>query len=128
MIPAVTERLLVVLAALNMMIAVGAGAFGAHGLKNVLSSDMLAIWHTAVTYQVMHALGMFIIALLIPRLGQPLLGVAGAVMLAGIVIFSGSLYALALSGVRVLGAITPIGGVAFLVAWAMVAWAAYRAS
>lgn len=128
MIPAVTERLLVVLAALNMMIAVGAGAFGAHGLKNVLSSDMLAIWHTAVTYQVMHALGMFAIALLIPRLGQPLLGVAGAVMLAGIVIFSGSLYALALSGIRVLGAITPIGGLAFLVAWAMVAWAAYRAS
>jgi uncharacterized membrane protein YgdD (TMEM256/DUF423 family) len=128
MISAMTERLLVILAALNMMIAVGAGAFGAHGLKNVLSSDMLAIWHTAVTYQVMHALGMFVIALLIPRLGQPLLGMAGAVMLGGIVIFSGSLYALALSGIRVLGAITPIGGVAFLVAWAMVAWAAYRAS
>ena len=125
---AMTERLLVILAALNMMIAVGAGAFGAHGLKNVLSSDMLAIWHTAVTYQVMHALGMLAIALLMPRLEQPLLGVAGAVMLAGIVIFSGSLYALALSGVRILGAITPIGGVAFLVAWAMVAWAAYRAS
>lgn len=123
-----TERLLVILAALNMMIAVGAGAFGAHGLKNVLSQDMLAIWHTAVTYQVMHALGMFVIALLIPRLGQPLLGVAGAMMLAGIVIFSGSLYALALSGIRVLGAITPIGGVAFLVAWALVAWAAFRAS
>jgi uncharacterized membrane protein YgdD (TMEM256/DUF423 family) len=123
-----TERLLLILAALNMMVAVGAGAFGAHGLKQVLSSDMLAIWHTAVTYQVMHALGMFVIALLIPRLGQPLLGVAGAVMLAGIVIFSGSLYALALSGVRMLGAITPIGGVAFLAAWGMVAWAAYRAS
>ena len=125
---AMTDRLLVILAALNMMIAVGAGAFGAHGLKNVLSSDMLAVWHTAVTYQVMHALGMLAIALIMPRLGQPLLGVAGAVMLAGIVIFSGSLYALALSGIRVLGAITPIGGVAFLVAWALVAWAAYRAS
>jgi len=125
---AMTDRLLVILAALNMMIAVGAAAFGAHGLKNVLSSDMLAVWHTAVTYQVMHALGMLAIALIMPRLGQPLLGVAGAVMLAGIVIFSGSLYALALSGIRVLGAITPIGGVAFLVAWALVAWAAYRAS
>ena len=126
--PAMTERLLVILAALNMMIAVGAGAFGAHGLKNILTPDMLAVWHTAVTYQVMHALGMFAIALLMPRLGQPLLGMAGAVMLAGIVVFSGSLYTLALSGVRMLGAITPIGGVAFLVAWAMVAWSAYKAS
>ena len=121
-----TERLLVILAALNMMIAVGAGAFGAHGLKNILTPDMLAVWHTAVTYQVMHALGMFAIALLMPRLGQPLLGMAGAVMLAGIVVFSGSLYTLALSGVRMLGAITPIGGVAFLAGWLCLAWAALK--
>lgn len=123
-----SERVLVLIAALNMMIAVGAGAFGAHGLKSVLAADMLAVWHTAVTYQVMHALGLLGIALLMPRFGQPLLGLAGAVMLTGIVIFCGSLYALALSGVRMLGAITPIGGVAFIAAWAMVAWAAYRAS
>ena len=123
-----TDRLLVLLAAINMMIAVGAGAFGAHGLKSSLSPDMLTVWHTAVTYQVMHAIGMLLIALLMPRLGHPLLGTAGALMLAGIVFFSGSLYVLALSGVRVLGAITPIGGAAFIVAWAMLAWAAYKST
>lgn len=122
-----SERVLVLIAAINMMIAVGAGAFGAHGLKSTLSADMLAVWHTAVTYQVMHALGLLGIALLMPRFGQPLLGLAGVVMLAGIVIFCGSLYALSLSGIRILGAITPIGGVAFILAWALVAWAAYRA-
>src|SRR5690606_41657142 len=85
-----TDRLLIFFAALNMFIAVGAGAFGAHGLKNVLSSDMLAIWHTAVTYQAMHALGMFAIALLMPRLEQSLLGIAVAGKRVGIVHWSGS--------------------------------------
>lgn len=120
------ERSLIIAAAINMFIAVAAGAFGAHGLKNVLSSDMLAVWHTAVTYQIAHALGLFVIALLMPRFNPALLGWAGIVMLAGIVMFSGSLYALAASGVRMLGAITPIGGAAFLVAWALVAWSAFR--
>lgn len=120
------ERTLVTAAAMNMMIAVAAGAFGAHALKTVLDSDMLAVWHTAVTYQIAHALGLFVIALLMPRYKSILLARAGTVMLIGIVIFSGSLYALALSGWRMLGAITPIGGVAFLLAWAMVGWAAWR--
>lgn len=120
------ERALVIAAAMNMMIAVAAGAFGAHALKTVLDSDMLAVWHTAVTYQIAHALGLFVIALLMPRYKPALLARAGIVMLAGIVIFSGSLYALVLSGWRILGAITPIGGVAFLLAWAMVGWAAWR--
>lgn len=121
-----SERLLVILAAINMFIAVAAGAFGAHGLKQVLDNEMLAIWHTAVTYQMMHALGMFIIALLIPKFGPVILGWAGSVMFVGIVIFSGSLYTLALSGVRSLGVITPIGGLAFLTSWLLVAWAAYK--
>lgn len=120
------EHTLVSAAAMNMMIAVAAGAFGAHALKTVLDSDMLAVWHTAVTYQIAHALGLFVIALLMPRYKSILLARAGTVMLIGIVIFSGSLYALALSGWRMLGAITPIGGVAFLLAWAMVGWAAWR--
>lgn len=120
------ERSLVIAAAINMFIAVAAGAFGAHGLKNILSSDMLAVWHTAVTYQIAHALGLFVIAMLMPRFNPALLGWAGIVMLAGIVVFSGSLYALAISGMRMLGAITPIGGAAFLLAWALVAWAALR--
>ena len=120
------ERSLVIAAAINMLIAVAAGAFGAHALKAVVSSDMLAVWHTAVTYQIAHALGLFVIALLMPRFKSALLARAGIVMLAGIVVFSGSLYALAFSGLRMLGAITPIGGAAFLLAWAMVAWAALR--
>ena len=87
---------------------------------------MLAIWHTAVTYQVMHALGMIAIALLMPRMAGAALHWAGRLMLAGIVIFSGSLYLLALTGTRILGAITPFGGVAFLAAWLLVAWAALK--
>jgi len=118
------ERILVIVGALNMFIAVCAGAFGAHGLKKLLSGDMLAIWHTAVTYQVMHALGMIAVALLLPRFGSGPLSWAGNLMLIGIVLFSGSLYVLALTGVKVLGAITPIGGVCFLAAWLLVAWAA----
>lgn len=120
------ERSLVIVGALNMFIAVCCGAFGAHGLKKMISEEMLAVWHTAVTYQVMHALGMIAVALLIPKFGGAALGWAGNLMLAGIVIFSGSLYVLALTGTRILGAITPIGGVAFLAAWLLVAWAAYK--
>ncbi|WP_394780120.1 DUF423 domain-containing protein [Undibacterium sp.] len=122
------ERNIIIAAAINMFIAVGAGAFGAHGLKQVLSAEMLAVWQTAVSYQAMHGLGLFAIALLMPRLNPALLSWAGIAMLAGIVLFSGSLYALALSGVRVLGAITPLGGLGFLLAWAMVAWAAYQSA
>ncbi|WP_343586497.1 DUF423 domain-containing protein [Herbaspirillum sp.] len=121
------ERTLVVAGALNMFIAVGCGAFGAHGLKKMLPDEMLAIWHTAVTYQAMHALGVIAIALLLPRLGGALMHWAGNLMLAGIVLFSGSLYLLALTGTRVLGAITPIGGAAFLAAWLLVAWSACKA-
>ncbi|EJN02718.1 DUF423 domain-containing protein [Herbaspirillum sp. YR522] len=120
------ERILVVVGAVNMFIAVCCGAFGAHGLKKMLSEELLAVWHTAVTYQVMHALGMIAVALLMPRFGGACLSWAGNLMLAGIVIFSGSLYLLALTGTRILGAITPIGGVAFLAAWVLVAWAAYK--
>ncbi|HEY4316105.1 MAG TPA: DUF423 domain-containing protein [Herbaspirillum sp.] len=120
------ERSLIIAGAGNMFIAVAAGAFGAHGLKQILSAEMLAIWQTAVSYQIAHALGMLALAALASRLQAKLASWAGASMLAGIVFFSGSLYALALSGVRILGAITPLGGVAFLLAWAMLAAAAYR--
>jgi len=120
------ERTIIIVAAINMFIAVGAGAFGAHGLKQVLSADMLAIWQTAASYQVMHALGLFVIALLTPRLNSALLEWASVAMLFGIILFSGSLYALALSGIPLLGAITPLGGLGFLLAWGMVAWAAYK--
>ncbi|MCU6435003.1 DUF423 domain-containing protein [Undibacterium sp. Jales W-56] len=121
-----TQRLLIIIAALNMLIAVAAGAFGAHGLKTVLSPEMLAVWQTAASYQTSHALGLFGIALLLPRWPSVWLLRAAAAMLSGIVIFSGSLYLLAVTGLRWLGAITPIGGLALLLAWAMLAWAAYR--
>ncbi|QIM50036.1 MULTISPECIES: DUF423 domain-containing protein [Alcaligenaceae] len=121
-----TERQLVIVGALMMLIGVGAGAFGAHGLKRVLSADMLAIWQTAVLYQLIHALGLLLIAALSTRIVGPLPGWSGLMMLAGIILFSGSLYILALSGVKWLGAITPLGGVAFIVAWALLMFAAWR--
>ncbi|MBC7203339.1 MAG: DUF423 domain-containing protein [Pusillimonas sp.] len=121
-----TERQLVIAGALMMLIGVGAGAFGAHGLKRVLSADMLAIWQTAVLYQLVHALGLLLIATLSTRIGGSLPGWSGLIMFAGILLFSGSLYVLALSGVKWLGAITPLGGVAFIVAWALLAIAAWR--
>ncbi|CAP42677.1 DUF423 domain-containing protein [Bordetella petrii] len=123
-----TDRQLAILAALNMIAAVGAGAFGAHGLKRMLAPDLLAVWQTGVLYHLVHALGLFVIALLGARFGSTPLSTAGLVMFAGIVLFSGSLYLLAVTGTRWLGAITPIGGVAFLVAWALVAWAAWRSA
>ncbi|MBV7486165.1 DUF423 domain-containing protein [Bordetella sp. BOR01] len=123
-----TDRQLTILAALNMIAAVGAGAFGAHGLKRMLAPDLLAVWQTGVLYHLVHALGLFVVALLGARFGSTLLSTAGMVMFAGIVLFSGSLYLLAITGTRWLGAITPLGGVAFLAAWALVAWAAWRSA
>ena len=118
-----TARLAAALGAINALIAVGAGAFGAHALKKRLDADMLAVFETGARYQMYHALGLFAVACLIAR-GAPAARPAGWLMLAGIVLFSGSLYALALSGVRGLGAVTPVGGVAFLAAWALAGWAA----
>ncbi len=122
-----TDRQLTILAAINLLIAVGAGAFGAHGLKRLVTPELLAVWQTGVMYHLIHGLGLFIIALLGARYGSPLLSAAGLVMFIGIVLFSGSLYVLTLTGTHWLGAITPVGGAAFLAAWAMVALAAYRA-
>jgi uncharacterized membrane protein YgdD (TMEM256/DUF423 family) len=112
-------------AAINAFIAVAAGAFGAHGLREKLEPRMLEVFEIGVRYQMFHALGMVVAAWLASR-GLGLASTAGWVMQAGIVIFTGSLYALALSGMKVLGAITPIGGLAFLAAWAMLAVAAFR--
>lgn len=123
-----TDRQLIILAALNMIAAVGAGAFGAHGLKQMISADLLAVWQTGVLYHLIHALGLFIVALLAARYGASLFATAGLIMFVGIVLFSGSLYILALTGTRWLGIVTPIGGVAFLVSWALVAWAAWRSA
>ncbi|PND35310.1 hypothetical protein A6B37_05015 [Achromobacter sp. HZ01] len=122
-----TDRQLTILAALNLLVAVGAGAFGAHGLKRMITPELLTVWQTGVLYHLIHALGLLAIALLGARYGSPLLSAAGVVMFVGIVLFSGSLYVLSLTGTHRLGIVTPFGGAAFLAAWAMVALAAYRA-
>lgn len=118
-----TERLAAVLAAVNGFIAVAAGAFGAHGLKKRLDADMLAVFETGARHHMFHALALFGAAWLISR-GVGPARPAAWLLLAGIVIFSGSLYALALTGVRGLGAVTPIGGLCFLAGWALLAWGA----
>lgn len=120
------DRALAVCAALNMVVAVGAGAFGAHGLKRVLSADMLIVWQTAVTYHLIHGLSILAIAIAVPRMPTNTMALAGWMMFAGIVMFSGSLYALATTGQRWLGPVTPLGGVAFMAGWIMVAWTAWR--
>ena len=103
-------------------LGVAAGAFGAHGLRSRLSADMLAVFETAVRYQMYHVFALLVVAAAIGRLGDArLLSMAGWFFVAGIFLFSGSLYALALTGVSMLGAITPLGGLAFLIGWACLA-------
>lgn len=105
---------------LAALLAVALGAFGAHALKGRLSAEMLAVWHTGVQYHLGHALGVLAVGLVATQLPESaLLKWSGGLMLAGIVLFSGSLYALAFSGLSWLGAITPVGGAAFLLAWAL---------
>lgn len=122
-----TARPVLAAAAVLMFLAVGSGAFGAHALRARLTPDMAAVWQTAVQYHAWHALGLLAIGLLLLHWPErSLLGIAAWLLVAGIVLFSGSLYALALSGVRGLGAITPLGGVAFLAGWLVLAWACWR--
>ncbi|CAK0746135.1 DUF423 domain-containing protein [Gammaproteobacteria bacterium] len=103
--------------ALNGLLAVAAGAFAAHGLKSQLPADLLAIWQTGVQYQAMHALALLAVGLLTLQHPSRAGRLAGWLFLGGIIIFSGSLYLLALIGVRWLGVITPLGGAAFLGGW-----------
>ena len=108
-------------------LGVAAGAFGAHGLRNRWSPEMLAAFETAVRYQMYHAFALLITAAIIGRVGDArLLTIAGWSFMTGIVLFSGSLYALALTGISGLGAITPVGGLAFLLGWACLAIFAAR--
>ncbi|NTX13000.1 DUF423 domain-containing protein [Myxococcus sp. CA056] len=117
-----------VLGAVNAFLSVSAGAFGAHALKARLPPDLLVIFETGARYHMYHALGLLAVGLLSLLRPSSLLNGAGWAMLVGIVLFSGSLYALALSGVRVLGAVTPLGGLGFLAGWALFAIAAWRAT
>ena len=110
--------------AVAAFLAVGFGAFGAHGLRGRLSPDMMAVFESAVRYQMYHALALVLVALILGRMDGWLIRTAGWCFVAGIVLFSGSLYVLAVSGVTILGAITPLGGLAFLAGWACLAFAA----
>lgn len=110
------------LGALCALTGVAFGAFGAHGLKAMLSPEMLAVYQTGVTYQMWHALGLILLALLQQQSPTAkLLSWASRLMFTGIVLFSGSLYALAILDIKELGIITPFGGVCFLSAWLLVA-------
>jgi uncharacterized membrane protein YgdD (TMEM256/DUF423 family) len=121
------DRTFMIFAALFGGLGVALGAFGAHALRERLPTDMLVIFETGVRYQIYHALALFGVILAITRWPQSSLPVAaGWLFVIGVVIFSGSLYILALSGARWWGAITPIGGVAFLAGWLSLLIAAVR--
>ncbi|MBW4690184.1 MAG: DUF423 domain-containing protein [Lyngbya sp. HA4199-MV5] len=121
-------RVFLTVAAILAGLAVAAGAFASHALKERLTDRALEIFETAARYQMYHALALFLVAVLLSRAENvpPTLSVAGYAFIAGIAIFSGSLYALSLTGIKWLGAITPLGGAAFLLGWGCVAIAAWR--
>jgi uncharacterized membrane protein YgdD (TMEM256/DUF423 family) len=113
-----------VLGSLLALLAVAVGAFGAHGLENVIDADLLAAYKTGVQYHMFHALGLLALALVSDKLGETqALRWAGRLLTLGIVLFSGSLYVMAVTGIKPLGIITPFGGVSFLAGWAMFATA-----
>lgn len=120
-------KIFVFLGSINAFLAVALGAFGAHTLKNKLSEEMLAVYQTGVHYHVIHALGLLFIGILAQRISEStLVNWAGGLLLLGIVLFSGSLYVLSLSGVKAFGAVTPFGGVSFLIGWILLAVAALK--
>jgi len=119
-------RPFLMLAAFFGFTGVGLGAFAAHGLKDRLSSEYLAVFHTGVNYQLFHTLALLAVAILCVQVPSRLVNAAGVMFCIGIVLFSGSLYLLTLSGVRIFGVITPFGGLAFLVGWACLGMAAWN--
>lgn len=120
-------KLFIILGAVNAFLAVALGAFGAHGLEGKVEAKYLEIWKTAVQYQMFHAIGLLLIGFLIGQFpASAALNWSGWLMLAGILLFSGSLFVLVLTGVSKLGAITPLGGLAFLAAWVFVIAAAVK--
>ncbi|MDQ0271777.1 DUF423 domain-containing protein [Cytobacillus purgationiresistens] len=113
-------KLFIIIGAINAFLSVAFGAFGAHGLEGRVEPKYLETWQTAVQYQMFHAVGLLIIGVLLSKIpDSSLLTWSGWLMLFGIILFSGSLYVLSVTGISVLGAITPIGGVGFLVAWVL---------
>jgi uncharacterized membrane protein YgdD (TMEM256/DUF423 family) len=120
------DRFFFLSGAVAAFIAVALGAFGAHSLKTKLSADMLNIFEIGVRYQMYHALGLIAVAWATTRWPDANLNAAGWAFIVGIVVFSGSLYFLSATDIRWLGAITPIGGLAFLIGWAILIWSIGR--
>lgn len=105
---------------LMMFFTVALGAFGAHALRGKLTEYSLDVYKTAVLYHMIHALGLFVVGYLSQLSSDPKIGSAGIFLVVGIVLFSGSLYALSVTGMKWLGAITPLGGLSFLMAWVLI--------
>ena len=120
------SNLFIGLGALNAFIAVSMGAFSAHALKGKLSEHYLSVIQTAADYQFYHALGLILIGLLFLHNKSRLIALSGWLMLSGVILFCGSLYTLSLSGTKWLGMITPLGGLCFLIAWLILAYAHLR--
>ena len=120
------EKTFFALGAAFGLLGVALGAFGAHGLKGTLSPDMLANFETGVRYQMYHAVGLLAVAWAITRWPGGLTTAAGWLFVVGILIFSGSLYILSVTGIHWLGAVTPIGGVALIAGWGCLVVAALR--
>jgi uncharacterized membrane protein YgdD (TMEM256/DUF423 family) len=107
-------------------LGVAAGAFGAHALKDILDPPMLQVFETATRYVMYHAFGLCIVSWAIDRYPEQRLEKSGWLFLIGILLFSGSLYVVSLAGIRWMGAVTPIGGVAFMTGWLLLAWGVWR--
>ncbi|MCK3682725.1 DUF423 domain-containing protein [Maribellus sp. YY47] len=120
------SRFIIMLSAVLLALAVVLGAFGAHALKTHLSSEMLQTWETGVKYHFYHALGLLLIGVLAFFMPSIYLKWSAILIFAGIVLFSGSLYVLSLSGIKILGAITPLGGLSFIAGWILLILAAWK--
>ncbi len=120
------ERLFILLGSLSGFIAVAAGAFGAHALRQRLPSEMLSIFETGARYQMYHALALLAVGIAASIRQAPSIQLAGWCFVAGTVLFSGSLDLLAFTENRVIGALTPLGGMAFLLGWLSLAWGVWR--
>ena len=121
-----SSQMLMAIGSLLAALAVAAGAFGAHMLKAILEPPMLAVFETAARYQMYHALGMIAVGLAGKIDGCPQLARAGWCFAAGILLFCGSLYGVSLLGIRWLGAMTPVGGLAFIAGWSLFGWYVWR--
>lgn len=120
------DRVFFILGAVLAGMGVAAGAFGAHALRGRLAPELLGVFETGVRYHLIHALGLLAVAWATTRWPGAATSTAGWLFLAGILLFSGSLYGLSLSGLRSLGAITPIGGVAWIVGWLVLGWGVWQ--